>query len=98
MMPPSGRAANPTPRVANDGQRAGERVGAREERGAEVQRGGGAEPDEVVGLDDGADTGADGDPLGVLGAVHRAPHRQSVVAHELILSNQSRDGRSTSHC
>ena len=63
-------------------QGARQRAGVREERRAEVQRGGSAEPDEVVGLDDGADTGADRYPFGVLGAVHRTPHLESVVAHD----------------
>ena len=75
MMPPSGRAANPTPRVANDGERAGDGLAPGKNACAEVQRGGGAEADEVVGLDDRADAGADRRPLGVLGAVHRPPHR-----------------------
>ena len=81
MMPPSGRAAKPTPRVANDGQGAGDRAGAREERVPEVQGGRGAEPDEVVGLDDGPDAGADRHLPCVLRAVHRTPHAESVVAH-----------------
>ena len=62
-------------------QGAGDRIAGGEEGRAEVQGRGGAEPDEVIGLDDGADAGADGDPPGVLGAVHRAAHGQSFVAH-----------------
>ena len=81
MMPPSGRAAKPTPSVANDEESAGDRAGVREERVPEVQGRGGAEPDEVVGLDDGADAGADRHPSCVLRAVHRAAHLQSGVAH-----------------
>ena len=54
---------------------------------AEVQRGGGAEPDEVVGLDHGPNAGADRDLPGVLGAVYRPPHGESVIAHEVILSS-----------
>jgi len=56
------------------GQGAGQRAGTREERMPEVQGGGGAEPDEVVGLDDRADPGADGNLSGVLGAVYRPAH------------------------
>jgi hypothetical protein len=63
-------------------QRAGHRAGMRKERGAEVERRRRTETDEVVGLDHGADTGADRNPTGVLGAVHRSSHHQSVIAHE----------------
>ena len=63
------------------GQGAGHRVAGGEERRSEVQGRGGAEADEVIGLNDCANTGADGDALGVLRAVHVAPHFQSFVAH-----------------
>ena len=46
-------------------QGAGQRIGRREEVGPEVQRGGGAVADEVVGLDGGPDSGADRDLSGV---------------------------------
>src|SRR6185436_424615 len=46
-------------------QGGGKRVGAGEEVGAEVQGGGGAVADEVVGLDGGPDARADGDLPGV---------------------------------
>ena len=68
-------------------QGAGQRAGTREERVAEVQRGGGAESDEVIGLDHGPNAGADRDLPCVLGAVYRPPHGESVVAHEVILSS-----------
>ena len=74
MIPPSGRAAKPTPRVANDASVPAIGLAPGEERVPEVQGGGGAEPDEVVGLDDRADAGADGNLSGVLGAVYRPAH------------------------
>ena len=55
MMPPSGRAAKPTPSVAKAASVPVTGSPAGEERRAEVQRRGGAEADEVVGLDHGAD-------------------------------------------
>ena len=66
MMPPSGRATNPTPSVANESRVPARGLGVREEGSAEVERGGGAEPDEVIRFDDSSDTGADRYPLGVL--------------------------------
>ena len=81
MMPPSGRAAKPTPRVAKEARVPVTGIGPGEECGAEVQCGSGAEADEVVGLDHGAHTGADGNAPGVLGAVDRTAHGQSIFAH-----------------
>ena len=74
----------PDPEGGERGQGAGHRAGTREERVPEVQGGGGAEPDEVVGLDHGPDAGADRDLPCVLGAVYRPPHGESDIAHELI--------------
>jgi hypothetical protein len=63
------------------GQRARDRIAGGEECSAEVQRGGGAETNEVIGLDDCAHTGANGNALGVLGSVNRTAHVQSIFAH-----------------
>ena len=63
------------------GQGSGHRIAGGEERRAEVQGSRRAETDEVIGLDHGADAGADRDPSRFLGAVHRAPHGESFVAH-----------------
>ena len=52
-----------------------------EERVPEVQGRRGAEPDEVVGLDDSPDAGADRHLPCVLRPVYRAAHLQSGVAH-----------------
>ncbi len=72
---PAQRAGGePDPEGGERGQGAGQRAGTREESMPEVQGGGGAEPDEVVGLDDRADAGADGNLSGVLGAVYRPAH------------------------
>ena len=68
------------------GQGAGQRAGAREERVPEVQGGGGAEPDEVVGLDDRADAGADATFLASLVPCTGPRMDKSGIAHELILS------------
>ena len=62
-------------------QGSGHRIAGGEEGRTEVQGSRCAEADEVIGFDDGADAGADRDPFRFPGAVHRAPHGESFVAH-----------------
>ena len=73
MIPPSGRTANPMPSVANDSSVPDSGSVRREEHVVEVQRGGRAEADEVVGLDRRADRAADRDPLLLGCALDRVP-------------------------
>ncbi|MNI60492.1 hypothetical protein D3C73_1157140 [compost metagenome] len=65
------------------GQGASHRVSTREERCTEVQSGGGAETDEVVGFNDCANAGTDGDALCFLGSMNRTTHGQSFIAHSV---------------
>ena len=91
MIPPSGRTANPMPSVANDSSVPDSGSVAGKKTVVEVQRRGGAEADEVVGLDGGADRAADRDllllrraldgvPVGDLREV-RVPRRRVLFGH-----------------
>ena len=81
MMPPSGRATKPTPRVANEASVPTIGSPPGKNACAEVQRGGGAEADEVVGLDHGAGGGAERDTTDVAGAVNGTANVELGLTH-----------------
>ena len=90
MMPPSGRATKPTPQRREGGEHPDHRVLGVEERRTEVERGGGAEADEVVALDDSAGGRAERCAADVLGPVHRASDVELGLTHGSSLPLEAR--------
>jgi 2-hydroxycyclohexanecarboxyl-CoA dehydrogenase len=84
-MPPDDSAEGPSresdAQCREGSEGSGDRVGAGEKYGAEVQCGGSPESDEIVRFDHGADTRTECDAFDVFGALHGPPHGQSVFAH-----------------